>query len=154
MLGLVLVSERFRLRFARWHRRLGKFQIANILCVLAPSGFWMAPYSQTGTVAAGGFACLAVLTALCALLGWRTAVNRRFAAHRRWMWRCFLLLASAVTLRLIGGFASVAEIGDTRLYSLAAWASWLVPLAAFELADGAGGRIRRPVPEPVAAQIQ
>lgn len=133
LLGLVLISERMRSRFPKWHRRLGKFQIALIVLVLAPSGLWMAPYAETGRIAAIGFASLAVVTACCALFGWRAAVKRRFAEHRRWMCRCFLLLSSAVVLRLIGGLATVTNVGAAWLYPLTAWASWLAPLMLFEL---------------------
>jgi hypothetical protein len=139
LLGMVLISESFRLQFPKWHRSLGKTQIGLVLLLLTPSGLWMARYAETGTVAATGFSALAIVTAMCALLGWRSAVKRRFAEHRRWMWRCFLLLCSAVVLRLIAGLATVTEIGGVWSYPLAAWASWLVPLGAFELS----GAIRR-----------
>ena len=139
LLGMVLISEQFRLRFPKWHRSLGKTQIVLVLLLLTPSGLWMAYYAETGAVAAIGFAALAIATGLCALLGWRSAVKRRFTEHRRWMGRCFLLLCSAVVLRLIGGLATVTEIGGVWSYPLAAWASWLIPLGAFELS----GAIRR-----------
>jgi Predicted membrane protein (DUF2306) len=133
VLGLILMSERFRLRLPQWHRLLGKCQIALIVVLLAPSGLWMARYAETGPIAASGFAALAIATACFAPLGWRSAVQRRFADHRRWMWRSFLLLCSAVVLRLIGGLALVTGIGRDWSYPLAAWVSWLLPLAAFEL---------------------
>jgi hypothetical protein len=96
-------------------------------------------------LAASGFALLAVATGACAFFGWRAAVQRRFADHRQWMLRCYLLLCSAVVLRLIGGLASVTHIGGEWSYPLAAWASWLVPLAGFEMAvkDEAFGKLRR-----------
>ncbi len=143
ILGLLLVSERFRLRFPKWHRTLGKTQILLIVLLLAPSGLWMARYAETGAVAGVGFSLLAVATAGCALAGWRTAVQRRFVEHRRWMWRCFLLLCSAVVIRLIGGLGTVAEIGWAGSYPLAAWASWLLPLAVFELIGPINRRLRR-----------
>jgi hypothetical protein len=133
LLGLVLVSETPRRRYPIWHRRLGKTQIALILLLLVPSGLWMARFAETGGVAGLGFAGLALATGLCAALGWRTAMQRRFAEHRRWMWRCYLLLCSAVVLRLIGGLATVTGVDGGWTYPLAAWVSWLVPLAAFEL---------------------
>ena len=142
-LGLILISERFRLQFPQWHRRLGKTQIALILLLLTPSGLWMAGYAMTGIVAAIGFSLLAVVTAACAVLGWRAAVQRRFADHRRWMLRCYLLLCSAVVLRLIGGLASVTAIGGEWSYPLAAWTSWLVPLTIFELGGVMKRRTRR-----------
>ena len=132
VLGLILLSQSFRARFPKWHRRLGKFQIALILFLLVPSGLWMACYAETGVVAAAGFFGLAVITGLCATFGWRSAVQKRFAEHRRWMWRCFLLLCSAVVIRLIGGLTTVTGVGVDWSYPLAAWASWLVPLAMYE----------------------
>ncbi|WP_428303992.1 DUF2306 domain-containing protein [Lacipirellula sp.] len=135
LLGLLLVSEWFRRRWPRWHRRLGKLQIALVTLVLAPSGAWMAWYAQSGAVAGAGFFALAIATGASALLGWSAAVRRDFAAHRRWMWRCFLLLCSAVTLRLVGGLAVVAKFDQGWIYPATAWLSWLVPLAAFEVVE-------------------
>jgi Predicted membrane protein (DUF2306) len=151
VLGLILISEQFRLRFPKWHRSLGKTQAAIILFVLVPSGIWMARYAETGAVAGIGFSMLALATGTCVLFGWQSAVTRRFIEHRRWMWRCFLLLCSAVILRLIGGLATVNDVGGTWSYPLAAWASWLVPLAAFELGS-AINRILRRTPNVAASQ--
>lgn len=134
ILGLVLVSEGFRQRFPSWHRSLGKIEVALVLLILVPSGLWMACYAQTGVVAAIGLASLAIATGTCVAMGRRTAVKRRFVEHRRWMMRCFLLLCSAVILRIIGGLVTVTGIGDVWSYPLATWVSWLIPLATFELA--------------------
>ncbi len=131
--GIVLMSERFRQRFSSWHRILGRIQVASVLLLVSPSGIWMAVYSQTGIVAGLGFALLGVATGLCAWLGWMSAVNRRFTEHRCWMSRCYLLLCSAVVLRLVGGAFTVAEVEGEWTYPFAAWASWLVPLAVFEI---------------------
>ena len=38
ILGLVLLSERFRLRFPKWHRCLGRIQGMAVVLLLAPSG--------------------------------------------------------------------------------------------------------------------
>jgi hypothetical protein len=130
LLGLALLSEAFRRRWPKWHRRLGKLQVALVLFVLAPSGFAMAFFAETGAVAGAGLATLAVATAIATALGWRAAVNRRFAEHRVWMQRSFMLLCSAVVIRLIGGAAEVAGVEGT--YPYAAWVSWLAPLIAYE----------------------
>jgi uncharacterized membrane protein len=132
LLGTLLVNNRIRQAFPIWHRRLGRVQTVLVVLLLAPSGLWMARYAATGAVAAAGLGSLAVATALCAGLGWRAAVWGQFAEHRRWMWRTFLLLCSAVVLRLIGGLATVAEWDAAWLYPFATWASWLVPVLAFE----------------------
>lgn len=133
ILGLAQLSDRFRQQYPRWHRNLGKLQIASILLVLAPSGVWMAFYAETGALAGASFALLAAATALTAWCGWRAAVGRRFAHHRLWMMRCYLLLCSAVVIRVIGGAVSVTGIQGDWTYPLASWVSWLVPLATFEV---------------------
>ena len=133
ILGMILVSEQFRRRFPKWHRFLGRIQVACVLLFVTPSGLWMAFYAETGAIAGTGFASLAVATGMCILLGWRSAVKRRFAEHQRWMLRCFVLLCSAVVLRLIGGVTTVAGIDAAWVYPLAAWTCWLVPLMTYEV---------------------
>ena len=54
---------------------------------LVPSGLCMAPYAESGWVAAASLSSLAVATTVCIVLGWKSAVKRRWASHRRWMWR-------------------------------------------------------------------
>jgi len=132
LLGTILISERFRTSAPTWHRRLGRLQGACILLLLAPSGLWMAWYAATGAVAAAGLGSLAIAIAACVLMGWKSAVERRFSDHQRWMWRTYLLLCSAVVIRMIGGLATVAGLDALWLYPLSAWASWLVPLLIFE----------------------
>ena len=135
VLGLILIGEQFRTRYRKWHRLLGKIQGMLVLFLLVPSGLWMARYAEAGAVAAAGFAMLAIATGVCVALGWRMAVEKRFAEHRRWMSRCFLLLCSAVVLRLIGGLLTVAGVEIAWSNVLAPWASWLAPLAVFELSS-------------------
>jgi hypothetical protein len=107
-------------------------QVACILLLVVPSGLWMARYAATGAVAAAGLGSLAIVTAACATFGWRAAVARRFDVHRRWMWRTYILLCSAVVIRLIGGLATVLHFDALWLYPLSAWTSWLLPLLIFE----------------------
>lgn len=147
ILGMILLSERFRLRFPGWHRLLGRIQVLDVLFVVAPSGLWMAYRAEAGPVAGLGFAALALVTGTSVALGFRSAVKRRFADHRRWMSRCYVLLCSTVVLRLTAGLATVMGVEATWLDPLIAWASWLVPLVAFELCNanfllpfGRGGR--------------
>jgi hypothetical protein len=132
-MGMLLISERFRLRFPKWHRRLGRVHVMNVLVVVSPSGLWMAYETQTGTIAAISFAILAVATATCSAFGWRAAVTRQFAIHRRWMTRSFVLLCSAVVLRIFGGLGTVLLVRSPWFDPLVSWASWLVPLVLLEL---------------------
>lgn len=132
ILGMVLVSDRLRKIAPTWHRRLGRVQVVCVLLLVAPSGLWMAYYAETGAVAAVGLGLLAIATATCVAVGWRFAVMRRFAEHRGWMRRTFILLCSAVVIRIIGGLATVTHFEAPWLYPLSTWASWLTPLLVLE----------------------
>jgi hypothetical protein len=133
VLGLMLIAERSRSRFPRWHRYLGRLQVAVVLLLVTPSGMWMAYHAAAGPIAAAGLAALAIATATCVTLGAWSAVTRRFIDHRRWMCRCYVLLCSAVVLRLIGGLATVTGVTAPWVDPAAVWMSWLIPLALFEL---------------------
>jgi hypothetical protein len=129
--GLVLLCESLRRRFPRGHRRLGQAYLICVIGFIVPSGLWMSRYAESGTIAGVGFAALAIVTAVCASMGWRAAIARKFEQHRAWMLRCYVLLCSAVVLRIIGGASDLMDLEWT--YPLAAWASWLLPLLALEV---------------------
>jgi uncharacterized membrane protein len=132
--GLVLLSGRVRRRWPAWHRRLGRVQVVLVLAAVAPSAAVMSLRAFAGPAAGASFLLLSVALTVCIICGWREAVRRRFAAHRRWMVRSAVLLGSAVTLRLVSGAASVVGVSDPETaYVLAVWASWLVPLGVCEL---------------------
>lgn len=153
ILGPLLISERFRQFAPAWHRRLGRVQATFILLLLTPSGLCMAFYAMTGAVAAVGLGTLAIATAACVGLGWRAAMQRRFAEHRLWMWRTFLLLCSAVLLRLIGGFATVLRLDAEWFYPFSTWASRLGPLLVYEVWRLLG-RQEHAFPEPQPATVR
>jgi uncharacterized membrane protein len=135
ILGMILVHDRLRSRYPAWHRALGRVQVACVLLLVTPSGLWMATRAAAGPIAGVGLASLAVATAVCVSLGARAAARRRFAVHRRWMWRCYLLLCSAVVLRVLGGMATVAGVTALWFDPLATWLCWVGPLLAFELRE-------------------
>ena len=139
--GLLLMAPWLRRGWPHWHRRLGRIQAVNVLAFVAPSGLWMSAYTATGPVAAAAFATLSLATGATIVLGWRAALHRRFTDHEAWMTRNFLLLSAAVVLRVACGFATVVGVTWTGFDAVASWASWIVPLAVYEL-------VRRPTPRP------
>src|SRR5262249_60827761 len=108
-------------------------QLGIVLVLVVPSGLWMAWYAMTGAVAGAGLASLAIATAIFCAAGWRTAVARKFNEHEGWMWRTYLLLCSAVVIRIIGGLAAVLQLDAPGVYPVSVWVSWLGPLLIFEL---------------------
>jgi hypothetical protein len=134
--GLILLSEYVRRRFGRLHRWLGRVQVAVLLLFVLPSSAVMSRHAFGGWPAGLSFLLLAAATAICAVVGTVYAWRRRFDLHRRWMLRCFVLLCSAVVLRLISGAAGLLGVQNPEeAYIVAAWTSWTLPLAAFEIAE-------------------
>ncbi|MFO1007881.1 MAG: DUF2306 domain-containing protein [Planctomycetaceae bacterium] len=133
LLGLVLLSESIRRRWPRWHRWLGRTQVGLVLLVVVPSGFVMGFRAAFGPIAAVGLIGLALATAVTVTMGWRTAIQRRFDVHRKWMLRCYTLLFSAVVIRLLGGIGEVAGVQADWYYIQATWTSWIIPLIGVEL---------------------
>lgn len=131
--GMLLLSRKFLHRFPKWHRYLGRTQVLLIVTMVAPTGLWMALYAESGPIAGIAFAGLAISTAYCAVCGWRSAVNRRFAKHQIWMQRCFALLCAAVVQRVLGGLGTFAEVEAQSFNTFSPWLSWLLPVAGLEI---------------------
>src|SRR5262249_7426201 len=132
--GLILLSDYVRRRHNVWHRWLGRIQVMILVLFVLPSSVVMSRYAFGGPLAGLSFLVLFVATAGCAVVGVVHARGRRFDQHRRWMLRTFVLLCSAVVLRLISGAAGLIGVpSPEQAYICAAWSSWLVPLAGFEV---------------------
>ena len=145
LLGLPLLTKRFLKAWPQWHRRLGKAQSLLVMLMVVPSGFWMAFYTDADWIAGTGFATLALATGVCVAIGWQMSKRRRFIEHQRWMWRCYVLLCSAVVLRLMASLALWFNLDASQTYAALAWISWLLPWLGFEIFD----RIQcRPAPVP------
>lgn len=132
--GLLLLNTFLLIRWRRLHRVLGWVQMILLLLLMLPSSLVMACQSFGGWPSGLSFGLLTLVTAACAVMGLVSATRRRFAEHRRWMLRCFVLLCSAVVLRLVSGAAGLLEVSNAEAaYILAAWCSWLLPLAGCEV---------------------
>jgi uncharacterized membrane protein len=141
--GLVLLNGYVLRRHRAWHRRLGRVQAVVLLGLMLPSGAVMSRHAFGGWPAGLSFFLLSAATAGCAVAGVVQARRRRFDRHRRWMVRCYVLICSAVVLRLVSGAAGLVGVPSPEAaYAVAAWGSWLVPLATVEAWE------RRPTGRP------
>jgi hypothetical protein len=124
-------SLRVRARWPAFHRSTGGIYIAA--CGIgAPAGFMLALGTTAGPVAGVGFAIPAILWPLFTWLGWRAAVDRRFADHREWMLRSYALTATAITLRLMIPSAALLGLDFVPAYRAISWLGWITNLALFE----------------------
>lgn len=134
--GLILLSDYVRRRYGGLHRFLGRVQVGVLLLLVLPSSAVMSRHAFGGWAAGLSFLLLSAATAGCAIVGVVHARRRRYDQHRRWMLRCYVLICSAVALRLISGAAGLVGVpSPERAYVVAAWCSWLLPLAAYEIAE-------------------
>ncbi|WP_246539335.1 DUF2306 domain-containing protein [Telmatocola sphagniphila] len=131
--GLFLLSDTLRSRYRATHRFLGWVQVLVLLILFLPSSLIMACFAFAGFWSGLSFFLLTLTTAISTTLGVHYARRRSFGLHRRWMQRSYVLICSAITLRLISGTLSLYEISNAEIaYIIASWCSWLVPLLLYE----------------------
>ncbi len=68
-----------------------------------------------------------------AAMGWRAARNRRFASHREWMIRSYVLNWTFVGCRLATMVDFYPWLGIEGV-TAAIWVNWIVPLVVCEVA--------------------
>jgi len=133
--GLILLSDSVRRRWPGLHRALGRVQVGVLLLFVLPTSVVMSQHAFGGWPAGLSFLVLSATTATCAIAGVVHARHRRFQSHRRWMLRCYVLICSAVVLRLVSGAAGLAGVSNAEeAYIIASWCSWLLPLLLLEVA--------------------
>lgn len=131
---------RWRKRFPKTHRTLGKAYIFTILFLAAPSGLYMSFFANGGFGAQLAFFILAFLWFITTFLAFKTARQRDFVAHRKWMVRSYALVFSAVTLRVYMPLLTygIGELGlptmDPELaVVVTSWINWIPNLLVGEL---------------------
>ncbi|NQE64680.1 DUF2306 domain-containing protein [Caulobacter sp. RHG1] len=120
------------LRRGRTHRWTGRVYVAACL-IGGVAGVILAFGSSAGPIASAGFGSLAVLWIAVSLLGWRAAVQGRFADHRRWMIRSWALTLAAVTLRLYLPLVMILDLPFLPWYRAISFLAWVPNLIAAEL---------------------
>lgn len=131
LVGPLQFARRIRSRWPAFHRATGRIYI--LACAIgAPAGLVLAFGTSAGAFAGVGFGIAALLWPLFTGLGWRAAVERRFADHRDWMLRSYALTSTAITLRLMLPAALFAGLDFYPAYRVIAWLSWLTNLALVE----------------------
>src|SRR6185295_6890037 len=89
---------------------LGWVQVVVLLVLVLPTAAIMSWNAFGGWLAGLSFLLLSVATAWCAVAGVVCARRRRYDRHRRWMLRSYVLICSAVALRLISGTAGLVGV--------------------------------------------
>lgn len=142
VLGLMQMIPALRRHMPSWHRWAGRtFMALSLLAAL--SGFYMVWVrgSRLSDVSAVAITLNGILILLAVAMAWRLALRRRFAEHRRWAIRAFLLVSGVWFLRL--GLMAWVIINqgpngntptlDGTFDSIWVFGCYLIPLAIAEL---------------------
>lgn len=129
-------------RFPAAHRVLGRVYVASLLCVLCPTGFYLACFAKGGAAGALGFHLMGAVTFWTTWRGWIAMRRRDTLGHIVWMIRSFAMATTAITFRLwnIGLYAVGLE--EPAVYLGALYLSFAGNAAAAELAIFRFGRRR------------
>ncbi len=131
----------FRRKYPSVHRYAGRIYVLAGVLPAGAAALVLGATTPFGPVAMASNVLLAVIWLGCTLQGFRTARQRRYADHRRWMIRSFALTLSIITNRVWGvlvGMALAPQLdttfgGNEELFGHAvggtvAWLGWTVPL--------------------------
>ena len=129
--GLFGFSNRLLRKAPGIHRLFGRIYIYSTLLVVVPSGMVIAVKSFAGTGPAISFFILGIVTWIATLMGLVQAIRRNFKSHQTWMTRSFLLMFSAVVLRMNEQF--LQGFDPELAYQFNSWASWLPIIVFFEV---------------------
>ena len=154
--GAIQFVPAIRRRMPVFHRWNGRVYIVTAFSIAA-AGMYMLASRGTGTsrLQEFGTGILGILVVLCAAMALRYALRREFAAHRRWAWRLYLLVSSALFIRSGISLAAMiaAGTGVLDLTVLKGWVltfmtfgQYIIPLTVLELyfwTQFRGGRAAR-----------
>jgi hypothetical protein len=112
-----------------WHRPLGRIA-ATAVALGALTSLPVALASHSVSVARAGFFAQGVVWLTLIVLGVLAIRQHRFADHARLMLAMAAVASGALWVRLATTVATGYDLPFDAVYSCAAWAGWLVPLAA------------------------
>ena len=116
------------------HRLVGRFYlIFGGFGALTAIAITLSSAHKTGIVLTNASISLAMLGAawlVFATLGWRAALNRRFASHGDWMVRTYVLTWAFVFCRVASRVPAIGGLGNGEAF---VWLSWIAPLIICEV---------------------
>jgi uncharacterized membrane protein len=95
-----LIFFRIEQYYPTVHRLAGKFTVVLAILVVVPTGFILSFHALGGILGKLIFALLTLLSLISISLGFYFAIKRSIPIHRKWMLRFFILLTSAIWLRI------------------------------------------------------
>ena len=134
ILGPFQFLKRFRAKYIKWHRDLGKVYVMGVLLIGAPTGLYMAFFAEGGLLSTLGFIMMSIVWFYTTYKAVSEVRKGNIQAHKQWMVRSYAMTFSAVTLRLLVPLFSLG-LGMDQLSTVisTAWISWALNLIIAEL---------------------
>jgi hypothetical protein len=152
---LVLLVERVRRRWPRFHRWLGRTTGVLILCAVVPSGMYLALFAQGGLITTLGFWATGAIAFVAMLTSIQSARARDMKAHRRFSTHVVAQLSVAVVSRFLLAGAELVGLYSEWAYIAALWVPVVGSALVAELSTGPrlfstskGSRHEKLVPAP------
>lgn len=115
------------------HRSTGKFYLATILFLSAPSGLFIGLFANGGFYSKISFVTLSVLWFYFTLKGFLFIKDKNIVQHKAFMLRSFALTFSAITLRFWKVIlVYLFQPSPMDLYQIIAWLGWIPNLLIVE----------------------
>ncbi|MGB3608094.1 MAG: DUF2306 domain-containing protein [Psychroserpens sp.] len=136
IIGPFQFSSKFRNRFLKMHRYLGKVYIIAIIIASLSAiymSFYVAP--QVNVSWSISLFVMAVFWLAGVLMAYRAVMLRKITQHQQWMLRSYIITLGFVLFRILNESSMVRELMPTFEERGAAciWFSWAVPLFIAEV---------------------
>ncbi len=133
VIGTLQIFFCFEKKFPQLHRKAGKIYVVTVLFLAVPGGFIMAFSAIGGQLSELCFLLLAMLWMFFTYKAYQSARNKNFVEHKKHITRSFILMLSAINLRILTFiFIQFFNYEGVQMYTLAAWLSWVPSLLIYE----------------------
>lgn len=129
LVGWTQFNAKWRNRYARLHRTVGKFYVFSVL-ISAIAGIYVAFFATGGIIPSVGFASLGLFWFATTLKAFFDIRKGHVQAHQKMMTYSYAACLAAVTLRIYLPVLIIIFQDFVKAYSLVAWLCWIPNIIA------------------------
>lgn len=132
----ILIFGKIENSWPEIHKKIGKTTIFLSIIILIPTGYILSFLNTSGEKASVLFTILTTLCLITLVNGWRKIRSGDQMSHHIWMKRYYILLTSAIWLRINMFIAFVFFTPNQDIYFYCALLSWVPQLIVYEFWEG------------------
>lgn len=129
---ILFIGDVFNLS-KKWHKRLGKLYVFDVMLIIVPTGLYMAFFAKGGTSTQIGFIVQGLALGFSTLLAVYFIKQGQIQKHRQWMMRSFSFALAVVTFRILHMLFYYLEIPYELNYQLSQWVGVLLNALVVEI---------------------